>query len=153
MRTIAAAATALAVLCAAAPQGVLAQAAKPAAPARSGPEFALIEAYFQTMKAGYAADATAKLYIQTPLMQKNPVATDKLTNSAATYINYYGPITHWAFVSEKTYAPGVKRQAWVLYTVGAPIFFSFDLYLSPTGVGVLNVSINDKYESVFDTPR
>lgn len=150
MKTFAAAATALACLSAA---PALAQTApvRPAAasPTRSGPEVQVIEGYFQTLKSGYPADATAKLFIQTPLMQKNPAATDKLTNSAATYINFYGPITHWGFGSEKVFAPGVKRQTWVLYTIGAPIFFTFDLYISATGVGVLNVNINDKYESAF----
>jgi hypothetical protein len=132
------------------PVGVRRAPAKPAAsPKPAGPEMALIDSYFQTLKDGYAADATTKLFLQTPLMQKNPAATDKLTNTAATYINFYGSITHWAFVSEKVFAPGVKRQTWVLYTVGAPIIFTFDLYLSATGVGVLNVNLNDKYESAF----
>ncbi|WP_091737953.1 hypothetical protein [Phenylobacterium immobile] len=147
MKSIAAAAAALSCLYA---QSAFAQAAKPAVAAtRPGPEAQLIEGYFQTLKSGYPADATAKLFIQTPLMQKNPAATDKLTNSAATYINFYGSITHWSFANEKVFAPGVKRQTWVLYTVGAPVFFTFDLYVSATGVGVLNVNINDKYESAF----
>jgi hypothetical protein len=149
MKSIAAATLALTCLTA---STALAQAAKPPTTAptpRSGPEAQLIEGYFNTLKSGYPADATAKLFIQTPLMQKNPAATDKLTNSAATYINFYGPITHWSFANEKVFAPGVKRQTWVLYTIGAPIFFTFDLYVSATGVGVLNVNINDKYESAF----
>jgi hypothetical protein len=111
-----------------------------------------VQAFFDRLKPGSAADAYALLFEGTTMLRDKPSEVAILARQTDQALTQYGASEGYELVKEEVASPSALRQVYLQKTSSVPLIWYFYFYRKQGSWLMIQVFFNDRFSDLFSGP-
>lgn len=108
---------------------------------------ALADSFFKTLQTGDATKAYDQIF-SSALRTQKAAEVQNLSAQTDIALKYYGKISGWELVREKTISPSFVDRVYLVRAANGPIFYRMQFYKADQTWSLVNIYFNDTYDKI-----